>query len=108
MSSQEHGQQPLGNQNQRPPLRRPSGSRNLYQDYHRSFETYYDRERGERRPVQSGFVSSTTWTANDYKWYKAQTVYAPSNMRNGAVQDSRVTYSQKEIDEHLVRELLND
>lgn len=66
MSRQEQ-QQPQGDsnaQNRHLSLQQSSGSRNPYLGYADSYEIYYDRVRGERRPVQSGFVSSTKWTAN--------------------------------------------
>lgn len=110
MSRQEAQQQLQGNQNaqnQHLPLQRASRS-NLYLDFSRSYETYYDRQRGQRRPVQSGFVSSTSWTTNDAMWYRAQTTYAPSNISSGPAQDSRVSCSRKDMDDHALRELLND
>lgn len=109
MSRQEQQQQGHNNaQNRHLPLQRPTASRNLYLDFSRPYEKNYERVRGERRPVQSAFVSSTSWTANDATWYKAQTTYAPSNIGNGAAQDCRITCSQNDIDNHLLRELLND
>lgn len=93
-------QQPTGNNN---------NSRNLYLDFSRPYERYYNRVRGVRRPVQSGFISSTSWTPNDAMWYKAQTVYAPSDVIiSRPIQDSRVTNSQSDSDAHFLQELLND
>lgn len=95
-------------QNQQPQQRPVVSRRNLYLDFSRSYETYYDRQEGVRRPIQSGFVSSTSWTPNDAKWYKAQTVYAPSNTSTGPAQDPQISNSQKDLDNHYLRELLND
>lgn len=88
----------------------PSGSRsrpNLYLDFSRPYERQYNQQTGENRPVQSGFVSSTNWKPGDSTWYKAQTIYAPSNNNSEPVQDSTVTNSQEESSKHLLREFFN-
>lgn len=81
---------------------------NLYLDFSQSFETHYNCVEGIRRPIQSGFVSSTSWTPNDSTWYKAQTIYAPSKIITGPTQDPKITNSQKDADNHFLRELLDD
>lgn len=87
---------------------RTQAPRNLYLNFPQSYEKYYNRQHGERRPLQSGFVSSTKWTPFDGTWYKTQTVYAPSIHTTGPAQDSKITNSRRESDKHLVKELLND
>lgn len=115
--SQREQQQP-----QRNPPGQASGStgttarRNLYLDFPASYQTYYERQngshpssfRGQRKPDQSGFVSSTSWSPGDTTWYKAQTVYATSEISSGPTQDPKVTCSRKESDNHYLKELLND
>ncbi|KAG8250545.1 hypothetical protein J6590_088727 [Homalodisca vitripennis] len=73
-----------------------------------SYEEYYRRTHGERKPVQSGFVSSTKWTLGDSKWYKAQTVYTTSQYSSGPPQDSKVSSSKDHYDNFYLRELLSD
>ncbi|XP_054256903.1 ataxin-2 homolog [Macrosteles quadrilineatus] len=67
---------------------------NLYLAHFHPYEVYYNRVHRTRHTVQSGFISSTSRTPYDVTWYKAQTVYAPSNTLNGAAQDPRgVTFN---------------
>lgn len=91
----------------------PSGSRNrpnLYLHFPRPYEqSYNEREGVGERAAQSGFVSSTTYTAFDLKWYKMQTVYAPSrNATLKPVQDSQITNSDDVKFAHFLRELRED
>lgn len=63
----------------------------------KSYETYYERWHGEseRNPHQSAFVSSSTYSPHDDRFYKAQTVNAPSNC--GPISDNTVNSSDEKM-----------
>lgn len=105
----------LANQGQRPSRQQeqPSGSRNrpnLYLHFPRPYEQAYNEREGiGERTVQSGFVSSTRYTPFDIKWYKLQTVYAPSrDIAFKPVQDPQITNSDDVRSAHFLRELRED
>jgi hypothetical protein len=71
--------------------------RNLRLDFTRPYERAYNQQRGETRPLQSGFVSSTKWSPQDLKWYKSQ-INSPSM---GNIQENQVTCGRDETTKYL-------
>ena len=82
MSNQQDQQQQQRNRDER--------RRNLNLDFSLPHEQRYNQQRGERRPIQSGFVSSTSWTYSDSEVYREQT----TTPTNGPVQNPEVTCSR--------------
>ena len=76
---------------------------NLTLDFSRPHQRNYERMAGDRNREQSGFVSSSTWTTGDDRWYKAQSSDASSNVVNRPIQVSKVTNSQSDIVENQLR-----
>lgn len=72
----------------------------------RPYEKLYERRTGERNPQQSGFVSSSTWTTGDTRWYRAQTLTLPSN-DDRTTQDSKVTSSGSDDLQRAFRALID-
>lgn len=110
-----HGERTIMSQqnNQQQPQRNPPGQdlrRNLYLDFPLPYQRQYERraDSSSGRPVQSGFVSSTSWSPGDATMYKAQTKYAPSERSSEPLQDRKVTCVQEEDANHFVRDLLSD
>jgi hypothetical protein len=70
-------------------------------DFSHPYERDYNQQRGETRPLQSGFVSSTKWNQRDSHYYAAQST--PST--NGPEQDSKVTCGKDEITRSFLRQM---
>jgi hypothetical protein len=73
-------------------------------DFYKTYERIYNEYEGlPEKPLQSGFVSSTSSNFFDKYWYKAQTMYAPREP-TGPVQDNEITDSQEVKDAQAMKE----
>jgi len=70
-------------------------------DFSLPYERDYNQQRGETKPLQSGFVSSTKWNQRDSYSYRAQNT--PST--DGPEQDSKVTCGKDEITKSFYRQM---
>lgn len=86
----------MDNRNLRPNNRPPNQSSVRTDPITHSYQKYYELLNLEFfRPRQSGFVSSTTCTDDDIRYYRDQTIQPMLRNPRGEVQDKTVSSSSK-------------